>query len=714
MKKRWFMFVIVLCAVSAARAVPVSGSVLLENQQNNAGIKVTFIAASPSAQTDSAFTDSTGHFAREVVPGIYDVQYSKNGFFPFVLSNQLLVVAHVFNPITLPVVGTTLAGRLSGTLGPGRYFVVNHITVPDSQSLTIQPGTKFFFAGQFRITVNGSISALGSLQDSIVFTRAFAVEQFKWRGIRIETADAPCALSYCRIEYGRADSSEFLLGCGGGLYVSDSPRLTISHCVFRSCAANFNGGAINFNQSDSVRISDCLFTADSAQEGGALAAGSTPLIITNTVFDNNRANDGGAVLSGTFDPNMYSSFSGCTFSRDSAIVSGGALSGTGTTILSNCIIYNNGAGSNGGGIFWSSGFLTMDACTVRTNTATNFSPGGGIRLDFCRFNVTNSVIRSNSAGFGGGLFIGNASSGTIANCVIVTNHAYAPAEFPHGGGGIHMNNGSLISIRDSRIAGNTSEMDGGGIIAFNDSLSLTHCTISGNSTTDGEGAGLYLYRCLLRGNSTIISHSTGSGIYFQESAQSAMIYSDFFANSVADFRFANNDPTNGPPAIGLRVVTNHNADSADVYLNIFADPLFVDRAARDFHLQFGSPCIDAGDPALPRDPDNTICDMGMYYFDQSAANDKPQRIPEQFSLAQNYPNPFNPATEIIFSLPRAQNVSLKVFDLLGREVAVLTKGTQTVGEHHVRFDGRDLPSGTYLYRLESDASVLTRKMLLVK
>jgi hypothetical protein len=86
----------------------------------------------------------------------------------------------------------------------------------------------------------------------------------------------------------------------------------------------------------------------------------------------------------------------------------------------------------------------------------------------------------------------------------------------------------------------------------------------------------------------------------------------------------------------------------------------------------------------------------------------------RFSLEQNYPNPFNPQTEIAFTLPRNQTVSLKVFDLLGRDVQTLFSGMQTAGEHRANFDGRDLPSGVYLYRLTTDESSQTKRMLLLK
>ncbi len=98
-----------------------------------------------------------------------------------------------------------------------------------------------------------------------------------------------------------------------------------------------------------------------------------------------------------------------------------------------------------------------------------------------------------------------------------------------------------------------------------------------------------------------------------------------------------------------------------------------------------------------------------------SSEDEPE-LPEAYTLAQNYPNPFNPATTIRFQLPQAEQVTLRVFDVLGREVAALLDNTSLAGgEHTVRFDASGLTSGVYLYRLEAGASfVQTRRMLLVK
>ncbi len=89
-------------------------------------------------------------------------------------------------------------------------------------------------------------------------------------------------------------------------------------------------------------------------------------------------------------------------------------------------------------------------------------------------------------------------------------------------------------------------------------------------------------------------------------------------------------------------------------------------------------------------------------------------VPSNFSLLQNYPNPFNPSTSIKYSIPQADFVSLKVYDLLGREIAVLINQKQKAGNYEITFEGSDLASGVYLYELKSAKKSEIKKMLLVR
>ena len=89
-------------------------------------------------------------------------------------------------------------------------------------------------------------------------------------------------------------------------------------------------------------------------------------------------------------------------------------------------------------------------------------------------------------------------------------------------------------------------------------------------------------------------------------------------------------------------------------------------------------------------------------------------IPSAFTLLQNYPNPFNPSTDISFNLPSRSFVTLKVFDLLGREAATLVSKELPVGYHSQRWNAENMPSGIYFYRLQSGTYSETKKLLLLK
>lgn len=89
-------------------------------------------------------------------------------------------------------------------------------------------------------------------------------------------------------------------------------------------------------------------------------------------------------------------------------------------------------------------------------------------------------------------------------------------------------------------------------------------------------------------------------------------------------------------------------------------------------------------------------------------------VPSEVTLSQNYPNPFNPSTEITFSIPLSDHVSLKVFDALGREVRELVNEKKDAGFHIATFDGSTFPSGVYFYRLLVNGTMLSRRMNLVK
>jgi len=97
---------------------------------------------------------------------------------------------------------------------------------------------------------------------------------------------------------------------------------------------------------------------------------------------------------------------------------------------------------------------------------------------------------------------------------------------------------------------------------------------------------------------------------------------------------------------------------------------------------------------------------------------EPNAVPAKFDLSQNYPNPFNPSTKINYSLQQVGVVSLRVYNVLGQEVATLVNGRQEAGIYSVTFNTnngtRSLSSGVYFYRLDAGSFVSTKKLILIK
>jgi hypothetical protein len=96
----------------------------------------------------------------------------------------------------------------------------------------------------------------------------------------------------------------------------------------------------------------------------------------------------------------------------------------------------------------------------------------------------------------------------------------------------------------------------------------------------------------------------------------------------------------------------------------------------------------------------------------SVENQVRLNLPPHADLLQNYPNPFNPRTVITYNLPGSSHVTLRVFDILGREVCSLVDAVQGPGNYRVTFEGSQLAGGVYLFRLDAGGLLLTRKMIL--
>jgi hypothetical protein len=106
--------------------------------------------------------------------------------------------------------------------------------------------------------------------------------------------------------------------------------------------------------------------------------------------------------------------------------------------------------------------------------------------------------------------------------------------------------------------------------------------------------------------------------------------------------------------------------------------------------------------------------MQKHMKSEGNSNELVNRLPDGYTLDQNYPNPFNPSTNINYSLQEAGHVTLKVYDMTGREIATLVNGRVNAGAHTVTFNASNLSSGVYIYALEANGVRLTNRMTLIK
>ena len=105
-----------------------------------------------------------------------------------------------------------------------------------------------------------------------------------------------------------------------------------------------------------------------------------------------------------------------------------------------------------------------------------------------------------------------------------------------------------------------------------------------------------------------------------------------------------------------------------------------------------------------------------FWFGYVTAIEDEQEIalPKEFILYQNYPNPFNPETQIKYAIPKNAHVKIELFDMIGRKIKTLIDEQKFAGYHTLRFEAGNLASGVYLYSIQADNYISTKKMLLLK
>ena len=439
-------------------------------------------------------------------------------------------------------------------------------------------------------------------------------------------------------------------------------------------------------------------------------------------------NCGGGILC------IYSSpaFEHCKISENHAGYCGGGLAFylDSYAVLNECLVNGNQADNDGGGIQCFNSSPTIINSIIEANTAVVV--GGGISCGESAPIIRTCLFQSNNSGFsGGGFFCDRSFNIIINNCQFLQNHSDGP------GGGITIGQeSSIIKVDSCDIIGNSAAQGGGifcdistveitrcllyadsasgngGSFACNyGTISFNQCTICKNFAADSAGAAYVTDYSYVHWHNSIVDNNYGQcGVFVDNTSDLAVDYCDVFANENGNFS------GNIPHELGFIVNINANGDSCDTFYNIFLDPLYFDPLNGDFHLTENSPCIDAGDPTSPLDPDSTIADIGVYYFDQSTVVEDPTIIlhPSTFILSA-YPNPFNSITAITFVLNQDAEIKLAVYNVLGQEVAEFGKCNAESGKNTVVWDASGQASGMYFVRLLVDGGQsVVRKVVLLK
>jgi hypothetical protein len=540
--------------------------------------------------------------------------------------------------------------------------------------------------------------------------------------ITISGTDHDVAISGVTIRNGNSS------GFGGGL-LNNGNTITMNEVTFIANRADIGGGIYNTN--GILTLTDVTFDANEAYTGGGIFTfGNVPVTISNVKFSNNRAEYGGGMSITNSSPNLDNVIFLNNTTGDECLDSGnggGMYNTSASPILNKVIFQENSAGCDGGGMYnISNSNPTLYDVIFVENSAVR---GGGGMVNLNSSPVLYSVIFSGNQSIDGGGMLNAYSIARLTGVQFTMNNATSQ------GGGISNWNSSpdLINVL---LSGNRAGLGGG--IANNSGSSpmIINSTISGNladRTCDqgcGTGGGIYntdesfpeLLNVIIWGNQAI-----------SETEITSSVYND--ANSLPVFSYSLIEHSGGSGS-GWNQETG-----TDKGQNLDSDPIFIQMINMDnltdgefnLRLMTGSPAIDAGDPETdtgifiaieneqPVDLDGNKrfegqrIDLGAYEFQDTSTGLSVRDVkPDQIELYQNYPNPFNPVTEIIFYMPENGFVTLEIWDLLGRSVAVLIDTEMAAGNHRVSWVASGYPSGVYLYRMTTGSDQITKKLVLVK
>lgn len=440
------------------------------------------------------------------------------------------------------------------TMWSGRMVIEQQTTVADGVTLTIMPGAVIEFAGRHKLDVMGTIQAVGTEAAPIVFTARD--RDVGWGGVRLNNGKGyggcggimsdndPSELRWCIFRYGNATSQGVDYDqSGGAVFVRSFAKLSIADCRFEGNRAPNQGfgGAVRCMEGANIEITRCAFTDNEALHGGAIEVTQAKPTISHCVFQGNRSIRDGAAL----------------HTQESAADVG----------------YNrfegNQAGQEGGAAYLDQTIFHHN--TVVTNRAKSW--GGGISAR--RAVLEHNDIRYNTGNGGAGVFA--YLSPRITDNKILENFDAGTSE----ASGLAVTGGGTRII-GNLICGNRSRY-GPAILAWDTSVYLANNTIADNQGAlafRGSGSHVFVNNILHRNVPNQIDIQVPSNWWTTGQKPLATVLHSLVDGGRSAF-------VSEPPQTVLWLDANVNAD-----------PGFIDRAAGNYRLRQGSPCINSGTNGL--------------------------------------------------------------------------------------------------------------------
>jgi len=630
-------------------------------------------------------------------------------------------------------------GDVSGTwdLAGSPYQVEGEITIPSGQTLTIDAGVTVEFQGHYKFIVDGTIMANGTEENQITFTAANTTAG--WHSLRFNIAPAGSELTWCIFEYGRATGTTVVDKRGGAIYL-DTSGPTISRCIFQNNSANWGGGI--YSWSSSPLIENCNFYMNDAPDATFTNVGGAPQII-NSIF---WGNGGVYEINGT--PTVtYSDVEGGYFGA-------GNVNGDPLWVDPDNGDYNLQTGSpcvDAGdptypldpdnsyidiGVYYLNHeplptpynlVAALDSATGLVTLTWQFDGGGGGP------GVIDTLIYDQGLTTSGYTYQGYTMSTHMSPAEPCTVLELLYALFVSGGTDDDFNAevydwagsqpGTTALYAENEIADQLNDWTSVDVSAAG--LEFSGDFVVGFGSINGS---TYLrYDATLNNGRSWDFNPTSSSWAPWNEAYLIRAVVEYASGEIDVLEPVSVEPTLSTNELGTRISAYHEPlfsgfDNTDdfiefiIYRNTYdiahtTDTTYVNQLAgvsSVSYVYYVTALFDEGE-SFPSNTDTVVWDHIVGVQEVNVGT-----LPTEYALNPAHPNPFNPETTISYALPQADYVTLKVFDVSGREVASLVEGYRIAGNYDVTFDAHNLSSGVYLYQINTANFTSTGKMILMK